>query len=303
MPEMTVGQNAALLELGLSNVYKETLKVTQETWKAWLESRTAQRWRDTEMMTSGTGAITEKPPGSPFVTDRIYQGAQKTYELVPYGIALVLQHELIKYEWYNVYAPLANGLAKAARNKYEVVAYGVFNRAFDTSSSLYTDYNGETLCAVSHARLDGGTWQNRPTDDVALSMDGLETAWEQLRKLVTHRGFFQDLQPVRLIVPVEQRWLANTLTMSTTDPDNAHQSYNNAKALGLKVTDTPYITDSFFWFVLAPKDTYKIRMGLGESPDLKSAPIPATRSMMYTSYCSFRIEVHEGMGVWGSRGQ
>jgi hypothetical protein len=108
---------------------------------------------------------------------------------------------------------------------------------------------------------------------------------------------------VRLIVPVEQRWLANTILMSNTDPDNAHQSYNNAKALKLAAADTPYITDPFFWFVLGPKDSYKVRMGMGESPDLKSAPIPATRSMMYTSYCSFRPEVHEAMGIWGSRGQ
>jgi hypothetical protein len=303
MPEITVGQAAALMELGLTDVYKETLEATPETWKTWLRSKTAERMTDHDRSTSGIGPVTEKPPGSPFQTDRIYIGAQKTYTLVPYGIAIVLQHEVIKYEWYGVYEGVAQSLAKAARNKYEVIAYSILNRAFDTTDPVYTDFEGEALCAVTHTRLDGGTWQNRPTDDIALSMDGMETGWEQLRKLVNHRGFYQDLSPARLIVPVEQRWLANTLTMSTTDPDNAHQSYNNAKALKLQLLDTPYITDPFFWFLLAEKDTYKVRMGLGEAPDLKSSTVPATRSMMYTSYCSFRAEVHQGMGIWGSRGQ
>lgn len=303
MAEITVGQSAALLELGLSKVYKETLQATPQTWKQWLDGKTAQRWTDYEMSTSGVGPVTTKAPGSPFVTDRIFLGSKKSYTLVPYGTALTLQHEVIKYEWYNVYSPLAESLAKAANNKYEVIAYAILNRAFDTTDATYTDFQGEALCAVSHTRLDGGVWQNRPSDDIALSMDGLETAWRQLRKLVTHRGFYQDLQPVKLIVPVEQRWQANVLTLSQTSPDNANQMYNNAKALKLSVIDTPYITDQFFWFVLADKDNYKVRLGLGESPDLKSAPIPATRSMMYTSYCSFRAEVHLGMGIWGSRGQ
>lgn len=303
MPEITVGQSAALLELGLSKVYKETLKATPQTWKMWLEGKTAQRWTDYEMSTSGVGAVAEKPPGSPFVTDRIFIGPRKSYTLVPYGTALVLQHEVIKYEWYNVYSPLAQSLAKAASNKYEVIAYAILNRAFDTSDSSYTDFQGEALCATSHTRLDGGSWQNRPSDDIGLSMDGLETGWRQLRKLVTHRGFYQDLQPVMLIVPVEQAWLANTLLLSRTSPENANQAYNNAAAMKLKVIDTPYITDQFFWFLLASKENYHVRLGLGESPDLKSSPIPATRSVMYTSYCSFRPEVHLGMGIWGSRGQ
>lgn len=303
MPEITVGQSAALLELGLTEVYKETLELRPDTWKLWLESKTAQRFTDTEMQVSGVGAATEKPPGSPFVTDRIYQSPQKSYTLVPYGLALTLQHEVIKYEWYNVYTNIAQSLAKAARNKYEVVAYGFLNRAFDTSDPVYTDNQGEALCATAHTRLDGGTWQNRPTDDIALSMDGIQTAWEQIRKLPNHRGFYQDMMPVMLIVPTEQRWLANTLTMSTTNPENAHEAYNNAKALNLKLLDTPYITDQFFWFVTCEKSSYKIRLGLGESPDLKQTMVPATRSVMYTSYCSLRAECFEGMGLWGSRGQ
>lgn len=301
--ENTIGGNASLLELGLSEVYKETLKATPETWKTWLDSRTVKRYVDYEMSTSGLGPSSEKPPGSPFATDRIFSGPRKAYTLITYGIAIVLQHELLKWEWYGVYDNLAQGLAKSQRNKYEVIAYSILNRAFDTTSAVYADYNGEALCAVAHTRLDGGTWQNRPTDDVALSMDGLETMWEQMRKLPNHRGFYQGLKPARLVIPIEQAWLANTLLMSTTDPGNANDAYNNARALNLKVQDSEYITDPFFWFAFASKDTYRVKMGLGEDPDLKTFPVPATRSMTSNSLCSFRVEVHEGMGIWGSRGQ
>ena len=303
MPEITTGTVSALLELGLDKVWTETLTATPETWKAWLSTRVVERITDTQRITSGLGAVSEVPPGSAFETDTVYVSTSKSFELKFFGLAVTIQHAVLKYEWYNVVKPLGSGLAKSARNKYEVYAYELFNRAFDTNDSIYTDIRGETLCATAHARLDGGTWKNRSSTDVGLSMDGLETAWEDMKRLVNHRGFYQDPKPRRLVVPTELMWLARTLTQSQYDPDNAHLSYNNAKAMGLDIVDTNYISDTFFWFVLAEKDTYKIKMGLGEAPDLKTFVTPATRSVMSNSLCSFRMEVVEGMGIWGSRGQ
>lgn len=301
--DITVAFDAALMELGLTDVYKDKLENTEQTWKSWLKSHTAERYVDYVKGTSGLGAFTEKPVGSAFQTDRIFTGARKSFTLVPYGLALTLQHEALKYEWYGVYKDLGSSLANTAFNRYEVVAYAFFNRAFDTTDTVYTTYNGEALCSATHTRLDGGAWQNRPSDDVALSMDGLETAWEQIRKLVNDRGLYMNCRPRKLVVPTEMFWLAQTLVRSDYNPDNANMAYNNAKALGLSVLDTNYITDANFWFVLCDKDDYRISMGLGESPDLKTSVIPATRSVMYTSYCSFRAECYEGKGIWGSRGQ
>lgn len=301
--DINTATDAALMELGLTDVYKDKLTNTEQTWKSWLKSHTAERYVDYVKGTSGLGAFTEKPPGSAFQTDRIYTGAQKSFTLVPYGLAITLQHEALRWEFYGVYKELGASLADTAFNRYEVVAYDAFNKAFVTTDSVYTQYNGEALCATAHVRLDGGTWQNRPTGDDALSMEGLQAAWEQIRKLVNDRGFYLNMKPRKLVVPTELAWLANTLLRSDYNPDNANMAFNNAKGMGLSILDTNYITDENFWFVLCDKDSYKISMGLGESPDLVKSVIPATRSVMYTSYCSFRFEAYEGKGIWGSRGQ
>lgn len=306
MPEATqvirFDENRNAFELGVTKTYRDTLKVIPQSYKTWLREETADEFFKTDWSASGLGPMPEKVIGGRFPTDRIFYGPTKTFEMKTYGLALVVQYEVFRWDLQKIFQPVVKELAKTAMTRYDLVAYGLLNNAFSTSNAAFTDHQLEALCSTSHTRLDGGTWKNRPTTDIGLSMTAMETATTDLRKTVNDRGMFIMLTPKLLVTTVENEWLANILLRSENNPDNANDQYNNMASYGLKPVTSPYLTTSTYWFIMCSKDDYRIQMALGDSPDLRSDNEIATRNSVYNSYCSFRLEVHEGKGIYGSSG-
>ncbi len=296
------GERRDLFEKGLTDVYKDTVAIEPQTYKLWLRTEKSKEFYKTDMATSGLGVMPERQIGGDFQKDRIYYGPNKTYTMKVYGLGLVIQWEVLRWDLYSVFGDISKQLAKSAVTRYDLVAYGLLNNAFVTTNSSYTDQYGEALCATTKARFDGGTWSNRPAAPLGLSMLAINTATTGLRKTVNHRGLFAQYTPRMVMTSVENQWLLNTLIMSDTNPDNANQQYNNAKAIGLKPMTSPYITTASNWWLFCDKGDYKVLMGLGDEPDLRSDTEPGSRNMIYTSYCSFRLEVREGMGIYGDAG-
>lgn len=298
----------AFFEIGLSKVYHNETKVLQKSYTEWLEEKPrtdATHWKDTELGHSGLGQMQVKNIGEDFQRDRLFYGAEKSYTMQTYGLALVIQHEVLEWDLFGVFLPITKQLAKTSYTIYDIVAYAILMNAFSTSNATYTDYRGEALCSTSHARMDGGTWKNRPSSDAGLSMTTLQTAFEDLPRTVNDRGLYAPddaYNPRWLVTSRENLWLARTLLNSQYDPNNANQQYNNLRPYDLKERVSNYITVSTYWFLLCGKEKLKVRLQLGENPDLVTDTEPGTRNMLFSTYCSFRPEVYEGRGIYGSTG-
>jgi hypothetical protein len=296
-------EKQALFQQGLKKVYHNTLRTLKSSYQDWLTETTMAEWYTTVMGHSGLGIMQEKQVGATISRDRLYYGAPRTFTGKAYALALAVQYEVIRWDLYDVFQPVTKELARTAVQRYDLVAYGLPNNAFSTSNSVYTDYNGEAFCATSHTRMDGGTWKNRPTTDVGLSMTAIQTATTDLKKTVNDRGMYlADMKPAKLMVAVENEWLANVLTKSQYNPDNANQQYNNVGAYNLSSHVSQYITNANYWFLIVDKTMAKIAMAKGDDPDLLKDSEPNTRNMLFNSYCSFRMEVYEGRGWYGSTG-
>lgn len=292
-----------LFEKGLSKVYHAEAKVLENQYKDWLAEETAEEWFKTEMGHSGLGVMPEKTVGGTITTDRIYYGATRSYTMKAYALGLVIQYEVIRWDLFKVFRPITQSLAKSAVTRYDLVAFGIPNNAFSTATAAYTDYRGEALCATTHTRMDGGTWKNRPTTDIGLSMTALQQGIEDMRLTVNERGSYEtDMSPNFLMTTVTNDWLAHTLLRSDYNPDNANMQFNNTSRYKLKVGTYPYITTSTYWFLWRnPKDV-KLKMAKGDSPDLVKDNEFSTRNSVFSSYCSFRVEVYDGRGMYGSTG-
>lgn len=295
-----------LYQLGLSTVYKETLMANPVSYRDWLDEIPVKQFYKSEMSISGLGTMPAHNIGEPYKLDRPIVGPKKSYTLGVYAIGLVIQYEVFRWDLFDAYKTVTEDLAKTANVRYELVAYALFNNAFSTADPVYTDYRGEALVSITHTRLDGGTWQNRPSAPVGLSMLALQIATTILGLTVNDRGQFAgnaaSLQPRRLITHPSNRWLANVLLKSEHNPENNSMQYNNAGDLNIKPTHSPYITSTTAWFLLCDKSGYKIKMGQGDKPDLVKDNEPSTRNMVMTSYCSFRVEVYEARGWVGDNG-
>jgi hypothetical protein len=287
-------------ELGLTKVYKDELKKLPKTYAAWLKEERAKHFYDTEWNVSGLGVMPAKTIGGTFVTDQILQGSTKQFSLQTYGLSLLIQYEAYRWDLYGVFGTLTKKLAKSATDRYNLVAYSLLNNAFSTSDSTFTTFQGEAICDSSHTRLDGGTWRNRPTTNMGISYLGFQQAKIDLRKMVDERGRFTMIAPRQVIVPVETEWIAEEILKSKYRPDNNQMQYNSAGDYSMH--SAPYITQTTYWFVLCNKDDYAIKMSLGDDPDFMTENVPGTRNRLYTSYCSFRLDVYNSVGIWGSSG-
>lgn len=298
-----MSEKRELFERGLSKVYRDESKILTNQYTEWLQETSAQEWVKYEMGHSGLGVMPEKTVGGTITTDRIYYGPKKSFTMRAYALGLVVQYEVLRWDLYSVFEPITRELSRSAHTRYDLVAYGLINNAFSTASAAYTDFRGEAFCDASHTRMDGGTWKNRPDEDIGLSMTAIQQGTEDLRLTVNERGIYvSDMSPNMLMTSVANEWHAHTLLQSPNNPDNANRQVNNAARYGMKIHTSPYITTTTYWFMWCDPKRVKIRLAKGDSPDLVKDAEAATRNMVYHSYCSFRLEVYDGRGAYGSTG-
>jgi hypothetical protein len=289
-------------ELGLSEVHKDELKRLPKLYQNWLREVDAKRFYDTDWSVSGLGIMPPKEIGGEFSTDQILQGDIKTYELATYGLMLVIQKEAYEYDLYGVIKGMVGMLAKSATDRYNLVAYSVWNNAFNPPNDVYKTFQGEALIKLAHSRMDGGSWKNRPTKNIGLSYLALMQARIDMRKWTDERGRFIQMKPERLICGVDLEWLADTVLHSEYRPGNANMELNVARKMNLDIHSEPYVTSVTAFFVLANKMSYKIAMRLSAAPDFQTENRPATRDRMYSSYTSFGLGIYNSLGTWGSSG-
>lgn len=299
-----LSDNLTIAQLGLKKVYRAELPRIPQQYKDWLREETATEFIHTEYEHTGLGAMPEKPVGTPFQTTRPFFSGTKAFTLKTYGLALEIQYETKQWDLYDIYTPVAKELARTAMIRYDLEAYGILNNSFVTTNATYVNRSGEAICSATHARLDGGTWKNRPSSTFGLSMAALETASIDLRQTVDETGQYLLLVPKTLIVATAGRWLAGTLIKSERNPENANEAFNNAKDMGMMINTSPYITLTTGWWVTCDtkSDRFRIHIQMGDAPDLVKDQVPNTRNELWSSYCSFSIVVWNGRGMYGDPG-
>lgn len=292
-------------QLGLSKVYKDELAIVPKTYQAWLREDKAEHFYDTEWVTAGLGMAQPKAIGQAMATDVMLSGKTKTFTLKTFGLAVGVQHEAIAWDLHAIFRRIPQLLAKSSVDRYNIEAYSLFANAFSTSDPYYQTFQGEAIVKLAHTRVDGGTWKNRPTINLPLSYLALQQARIDLGKTVNERGrYVTGLNMERIVTSREQAWVAREIIGSTYRPDNNNMQVNQMKGEfgNDAVHDSPYITSLLAYFVMCSKSDYSIRMRQGEAPDFERENVPGTRSQLYTTYFSFRLDVMDSRGIWGSSG-
>jgi phage major head subunit gpT-like protein len=306
MPSNVIHMNdhSEAFELGLTTVYRDELKRLPVEYRDILREKKAMHFFDTEWVVSGLGVMPEKTIGGNIPVDRILDGPTKKHGMKTYAVGLVIVYEALRWDLYDVFEPLARELPRSAVDRYNLVAYEFYEQAFTATDTKYKNYQGEAAISATHARLDGGTWSNRLTDDDALSYEGIQEALVLIRRTVNDRGRFVQLKPSVLIVAPEQEWVADTILNSTKRPNEATNDKNTLSGKGLRVHTSNYLTTPQPWFLQCSKRErgFQVCMRLGDSPDLVRDTDNRSRNKLMTSYCSFEFAVFQTRGLVGSSG-
>lgn len=203
------------------------------------------------------GTFVLKPEGTPISYDQPVQGPRRRVTNATYALGVRFTEEMRDDEQYGIFEKVTRDLADSARDHKEVLAHGPFNFAFATTH--YTTMDGAALCSTAHVQLKTGKSDvaNELNPGVALSTNGLETMFIQIRKTDNDAGRPIRLSPKFLFIPVELEFVAARLLESTQTVGSADNDINTVSSnrLGISVVSSRYLTDVDNWFVLSNEHT------------------------------------------------
>lgn len=203
-----------------------------------------------------TGFMTApvKQEGASVVYDTAQEGYTATYVMETISMGFALTEEAFED---NLYGSLSQRysaeLGRAMRNTKETKAMTPYNTGFTAvASGGYGVGDGVQLFSTAHPTVAGPTISNRPSVAVDLNETSLEAAVIQIAKWTDDRGKLIMARPRKMIIPVDQRYVATRILDTQLQPGTANNDVN-----AIRVTSSipegfainHYITDPDMWTI------------------------------------------------------
>lgn len=241
--------------------------------------------------------------GSDYTFKAPKQGANKTLSIVKYGLGGSISKEMIEDGKFDMVGDMVRKLVKSGRESQEIQAMNMFNNGFTSE----TTPDGQYLFSASHvAGPSGLTFRNQlstPSDLSASTLDTMLTDFAT--QFYGDSGIFYSVAPKVLLVHPSNFKYAKELVGSDLKPDTAENNMNSLKEPGLRVVQSPHLTDSDAWFLLSEPLEHGLRI-------ISRAPLAAEagdRSLGFINdsflfKASYReaVGATHALGVFGTAG-
>lgn len=291
-----------LLAPDLRKVYVEKGSEYPREYPVWCNVADMNWNPMTDQQVAGLGQMPQKREGQQFSLDEMKMGGTKTYEAIPYGLAVEITFEAWRDELYGVFKEIVSCLAEAGRHREEVSAHAVLNNAFSTS---YTGFNsGEALCSTSHSILGGSTTiANRPTVDIGFSLTGLQAGMKHFKDMVNERGFPIRIKPSMAMITSNDMYIAREIMGSDKKPYTQDNEVNAILEDQLTYMVSSYIDTQNYWFLMAKPGQHDLNFFWRERPITDMFDDPWTMNGVFTSYQRHTISSFASWrGIYGSTG-
>lgn len=296
----------ALLEYGLSKVFKDNVPTHPLLYKEWLRERKAKEWIEDELLTTGFGAMPEKTVGGPFTLDKPFITSPKDHTMKAYGLAFTIEYELMRWDRYQVFVNVTKKLARSGVDRKNILAYSILNNSLSTSDSVYQTYASEVLCTTAHVLQRGGTAKNAPSSAVGLSYLGMQEAITDFLVTPNEDGLFIQLVPKLLVCAPTKAWIGETILKSDYRHDTANMEKNTLSGRISGPHTAPYLTNDNYWWILADAGTLQseagISLDIGDDLEFRRDYQISTWNRSYSMYGSFRVRIFHWYGTWGTTG-
>mgnify|MGYP001617977394 CR=1 FL=1 len=261
---VTRAQFLALLEPGLRDIksdnnYPRRAPIYPAFYGEMVNSKKAQ---ETFQEIAGLGDFQVKTEGGNVTYTDPINGNQVVLTHTRRSNGYRITQEMIDHKQYQEALNLERDLQIAGDEDLEVAGHLVLNNAFSTTDNdAYgfeaTGFDSLALCSTAHTRLDGGATQaNRPATDVDIGWTALADAYIQFGLWRDHRGRRIVFRPAKLICHPNDGFTAREVLGSANKPYTPNNEINAMTGRGLTMDDiieTPYLTDTDSWFLLAEK--------------------------------------------------
>ena len=286
----STGAFSSLLAPGLRKVYTEELLDRLTEYDKIANIITSKRNYEDDLQVALLGTTPAKIQGGPTTFDNPIQGSSVRYTHVSYGLGFRVTQEMYADDLYGVMQKASKDLAGANGETVETIFWSLFNNVSD--ATVFAGFDGLALASTAHTLLGGGTYANRPSTDVQISITGLQAAVESFEKMVNERNRKILAKPWRVLIPVELKWAAREILGSRYKPYTSNNEINSLMDEELSFFVCHYATDTNNWGLLGRK--HDLKFFWRAKPKMENSDDFSTGDALFKTF--FRCVA--GFGSW-----
>jgi hypothetical protein len=240
--------------------------------------------------------------GEEFTFKAPKQGSSKTFTIIKWGLGFSVSEELVDDGKFNMVADMVRKLARSGAETKEINGMNVINNSY--SSELTSD--GVTVFNTAHPLPSGLSFRNRLAVDADLSVTALDQALvDMTQQQKGDSGILYDVRPKVLLVPPALFRQAKEIIGSPLKADTTDNNLNAFLDDGLRVVQSPHLTDADQWSLIANPDDTGLRIIVRKPLETKAAGPDlgfSTDSMYWKARFREDLGVTHAYGIFGSPG-
>lgn len=248
------------------------------------------------------GAVGE---GEEIQSQRLYQGFDKTYTALKYGVLMSISQESIDDQKFDVFSQNPRRFIRSMMSTQEIVAANIFNNGFSGGD---TGPDGVVLFSASHPLLapGAGTASNTLGTAADLASSSLKALVTLMRGTVDSAGNKVMIQPRTLMVPKDNEFLAHELLKSQLLVNSDNSYVNAVNSVTGRYTIEPlvndYLTDTDASFLLADPVDHNLNFYWAKRPEISDDSEFKTEVMLTKGIMRFAVGYSDWRGVVGTEG-
>src|SRR3990172_65510 len=176
---------AKLLAPGLYGVIDQGYQEVEDMLDLFYQVQMSERSFEEEQVITGLGLFVETAELGPTSYDDRLLGDYKKYTHAKSTLGIAISEEMYDDDLYGEMKNYGRELGRSARETPLVVAFQLYNRAFNAS---FTGPDGKVFCATEHPRAKGSSRSNRPAVAADLSLTALAQAETDMLNWVDDKG-------------------------------------------------------------------------------------------------------------------
>jgi hypothetical protein len=231
------GNFAELLWPGIADIWANNYNDYEALYTKIFETKNSDKL--------GLAAVKEEGNAIPY--EDPFQGYQKEYVNVTYGLGSSVTREMYEDDQYSYINTIPKMLARSMRQTEETIAFNHLNRFTNTG---FLGPDGSALGVNDHPYVGGGTGSNILATAADLTQTSLETLTQQLLDALDDQQLKIRLMPKCLVVPTALNFTARKLLESDYVVGTADNDKNPIPGLYQDLVVSPWLTDSDAWFII-----------------------------------------------------
>ena len=257
----------------------------------------SERWGEQTSTMAGVAPAVEKSEGTAVTFSDPVEGFDKTYTHLTYAMATSFTEELIEDDRLNMVEDTYRSLGLAMFQTRQIQSMSVLNDGFSD-----TGPDGVSLFNSAHTLAAGGTYNNRPSTDIAASVAGIREMEVELMKQVNHRNIKVVLKPEVMAGPQELKHVLTELIKSQDRPDTANRAMNTIYSENYMLLISPFLTSATAWFAFSNKSSHQLRFYERVAPSSRTWVEDKTGSVNTRIRSRFSVGYSDWVGAWGTSG-